>query len=225
MPEELIARLEKIKQEIKAACNKVGRDPSAVKILGASKEKPATLLKAAYDAGLKCFGENKVQDLLSKHLELPRDIEWHFIGHLQRNKVSKILPFVNCIQSLDREELALEINKRAEEIKKRVDCLIEVNIDLEKSKSGIEPDYLPNFLNLLKPLKGIRIVGLMAIPAPLPGNREAFKKMKKLSGVLKKDLQLFHVELSMGMSHDFVEAIEEGATIVRIGEALFGPRE
>lgn len=225
MTESVRERLNKIREEINAACKRVGRDPSSVKILGASKLQPISVMLEAYEAGLRCFGENKVQELLEKKEKLPSDIEWHFIGALQRRKVSKIVPFISCIHSVDSEGLAAEINKVAVEKEKRVNCLIEINIDNEESKGGIAPQALGAFLDFTKSLSGIRIVGLMSIPDPMKSGRDAFKRLKLLSGAVKEKLDISRIELSMGMSHDFIEAVEEGSTMVRIGEALFGQRQ
>ncbi|OGQ35508.1 MAG: YggS family pyridoxal phosphate enzyme [Deltaproteobacteria bacterium RIFCSPHIGHO2_12_FULL_43_9] len=225
MAETVKGRLYKIREEINAACKRAGRDPSSVKILGASKFQPIAVMLEAYEAGLRCFGENRAQELIEKREKLPPDIEWHFIGTLQRRKVSKIVPFVSCIHSLDSRELAVEINKVALETKKRVNCLIEINIDKEESKGGIDPEALGPFLEFVRSFNGIQVQGLMSIPAPMNPGRDSFRKLKLLSGLVKEKLDISHIELSMGMSHDFIEAVEEGSTIVRIGEALFGPRK
>lgn len=225
MAETVKSRLKRISEEIDSACKRVGREPSSVRILGASKGQPISVILEAYEAGLRTFGENRVQELIEKKEKLPPDIEWHFIGTLQRRKVSKIIPFIACIQSVDSEELAFEINKRAEVAKRKVDCLIEINIDKEPSKGGIAPEDLGSFLEFIRPLNGINVRGLMAIPSPVGSSRMTFKRLKLLSEALKSQINILHVELSVGMSDDFIEAVEEGSTIVRIGEALFGPRK
>lgn len=224
MDKNVKRRLERIKNEIDSACMRIGRDPSTVKILGASKEQRVSVILEAYKAGLRVFGENRVQELIEKREKLPSDIEWHFIGTLQRKKVSKIVPFISCIHSLDSEELAIEINKRAEAAKRIVECLIEINIDKEQSKGGIVPEDLDSFLEFIEPLNWIKIRGLMAIPSPQASRKSAFKRLRLLSETYATRLNVSCIELSMGMSDDFIDAVEEGSTIVRIGGALFGQR-
>lgn len=182
----------------------------------------------AYDQGIRDFGENKVQELEAKYDVLPKDIRWHLIGHLQTNKVRKVLGKTHLIQSLDRASLALEINKRAEKMNMAVDTLIEVNIGEEEQKAGILLKDLPEFLELLEKLDRIHVKGLMAIiPQGSPEeNRVYFRKMKEVFTDLKKKEQArFRMEiLSMGMSSDYEAAMEEGSTMVRVGTGIFGSR-
>ncbi|HLB59319.1 MAG TPA: YggS family pyridoxal phosphate-dependent enzyme, partial [Bdellovibrionota bacterium] len=169
------------------------------------------------------FGENRLQELLGKDPLLPKDIEWHFIGRLQRRKVAKVLPMVSLIHSLDSLELAQEIEKRASALSRTARCLIEVNVDREPQKGGIDPENLMEFLREINKFSSLIPVGLMCIPRE-GGRRVPFKALKQLGEKFRKYFSFSTVELSMGMSEDFEIAIEEGSTIVRIGEGLFGPR-
>lgn len=199
-----------------------------VTLIAVSKTKPLEAIMEAYNSGIRDFGENKVQELETKYEALPKDIRWHLIGGLQTNKVRKILGKTHLIQSLDREALALEINKRAEKADIIVDTLIEINIGEEDQKAGILLKDLPEFLEYLKPLRQINVRGLMAI---IPqGNEEEnrfyFRKMKGVFADIKKqERERLTMEiLSMGMSTDYVTAMEEGSNMVRIGTGIFGSR-
>ncbi len=199
-----------------------------VTLIAVSKTKPLEAIMEAYNSGIRDFGENKVQELEAKYEALPKDIRWHLIGGLQTNKVRKILGKTHLIQSLDREALALEINKRAEKADIIVDTLIEINIGEEDQKAGILLKDLPEFLEYLKPLRQINVRGLMAI---IPqGNEEEnrfyFRKMKGVFADIKKqERERLTMEiLSMGMSTDYVTAMEEGSNMVRIGTGIFGSR-
>lgn len=199
-----------------------------VTLIAVSKTKPLEAIMEAYNSGIRDFGENKVQELEAKYEALPKDIRWHLIGGLQTNKVRKILGKTHLIQSLDREALALEINKRAEKADIIVDTLIEINIGEEDQKAGIMLKDLPEFLEYLNPLRQINVRGLMAI---IPqGNEEEnrfyFRKMKGVFADIKKqERERLTMEiLSMGMSTDYVTAMEEGSNMVRIGTGIFGSR-
>ncbi len=199
-----------------------------VTLIAVSKTKPLEEIMEAYNSGIRDFGENKVQELEAKYEALPKDIRWHLIGGLQTNKVRKILGKTHLIQSLDREALALEINKRAEKADIIVDTLIEINIGEEDQKAGIMLKDLPEFLEYLNPLRQINVRGLMAI---IPqGNEEEnrfyFRKMKGVFADIKKqERERLTMEiLSMGMSTDYVTAMEEGSNMVRIGTGIFGSR-
>lgn len=199
-----------------------------VTLIAVSKTKSVEEIIEAYEAGQRDFGENKVQELLWKVDALPKDIRWHLIGGLQTNKVRKIIGKTSLIHSLDRVSLAEEIEKRASQKNLVVDTLIEVNIGKEPQKAGILPAELPDFLVYLKEQVHIRVRGLMAIipQGTEEENRAYFKGMKNLFEALKKEEhERFHMEiLSMGMSMDYVTAMEEGATMVRVGTAIFGDR-
>ncbi len=202
--------------------------PEGVTLIAVSKTKPNEAVLEAYACGIRDFGENKVQDLALKYEALPKDIRWHFIGSLQTNKVRKLIGKTFLIQSLDRINLADEINKVASRKNIVVDALIEVNIGEEENKSGILMKDLAEFIDYLKNLEHIRIKGLMAIipQGDEDQNRDYFRQMKEVFMELKqKENHRFHMEiLSMGMSKDYLSAIEEGSNMVRIGTGIFGTR-
>lgn len=199
-----------------------------VTLVAVSKTKSAEEIMEAYKEGIRDFGENKVQELEEKYELLPKDIRWHLIGGLQTNKVRKIVGKTYLIQSLDRESLALEINKRAENKGILVDTLIEVNIGEEPQKAGILTENLGEFITLLGELKHIRVNGLMAIipQGSEEENRNYFRKMHELFEKLAEIKQeRFSMEvLSMGMSMDYMTAMEEGSNMIRVGTGIFGAR-
>lgn len=199
-----------------------------VTLVAVSKTKSVEEIMEAYKEGVRDFGENKVQELEEKYELLPKDIRWHLIGGLQTNKVRKVIGKTYLIQSLDRASLALEINKRAEKTGILVDTLIEVNIGEESQKAGILTKDLEEFVTLLKDLKHIRVRGLMAIipQGSEEENRKYFKKMYELFQKLSQVRQeRFTMEvLSMGMSMDYVTAMEEGSNMIRVGTGIFGAR-
>ncbi|MGB4590149.1 MAG: YggS family pyridoxal phosphate-dependent enzyme [Clostridiaceae bacterium] len=215
--------------DIKNNLNEIKKTlPEGVTLIAVSKTKPNEAILEAYECGIRDFGENKVQDLILKYEALPKDIRWHFIGALQTNKVRKLLGKTFLIQSLDRGSLADEINKIASKKNLLVDALIEVNIGEEDNKSGILLKDLEGFIEYLKNLEHINIKGLMAI---IPQGDDAenkiyFRRMKEVFMELKhKENDRFHMEiLSMGMSMDYLSAIEEGSTMVRVGTGIFGNR-
>lgn len=220
----------KIKQKIWEVCQKVGRNPDEITIVAVTKTVPVEKIKEAINAGIYDIGENRVQELLEKRNSL-ENVRWHFVGHLQTNKVKYIVNFIHLIHSVDSLKLALEIDKRAEKINRPVDVLIEVNTSGEKTKYGVKPEETIEIVKQISEnCKFVHIKGLMTLAAysPDPENaRTMFKMLKNLSDEIAK-LNLKNVEmkhLSMGMSNDYWIAIEEGATIVRIGTAIFGPRK
>jgi pyridoxal phosphate enzyme (YggS family) len=230
--EQLKENLERVRENIEKACLRAGRGSNCVKLLGATKTKPAQVLRWAYELGLKVFGENRVQEFLKKWEELQDlpDIEWHFIGRLQSNKVKYIIDKVRLIHSVDRPSLVDELQKRA--TKKgidKVDILIEVNVGGEETKGGVEPsNLLPLAEYILEKASNLRILGLMTIPPYREDPQEVrpyFRELRNLRDKLQRELGLNLPELSMGMSHDYEVAIEEGATIVRVGSAIFGERQ
>lgn len=222
-------RLEKIKEEIRAVCEDCGRDAASVRLLPVSKRKPASLIQAAYDAGERGFGENHVQEICEKCEVLPRDIAWHMIGHLQRNKVRQVIDKAVLIHSLDSLRLASEINREAEKRNIIVHVLLEVNVGREESKSGFLPEELLQAAREISALPNLRTDGLMTV-APSAEDpeqvRPVFRQLRELGeqitaeGLPRMEMK----ELSMGMSDDFAVAIQEGATIIRVGTAIFGPR-
>ncbi|MBR1629716.1 MAG: YggS family pyridoxal phosphate-dependent enzyme [Lachnospiraceae bacterium] len=222
--------LEQVQNKITAACERVGRDPSEVTLIAVSKTKPNATLMEAYQAGARVFGENKVQELVGKIEALPSDIEWHMIGHLQRNKVKYIAGKVAMIHSVDSFRLAEEINIQAKKRGIIIPILIEVNIGEENSKFGVLAEDTPELVRQAAELDGISIKGLMTI-APYvvdpEENRPLFHKIKDLSLDIEReklDNVSMHV-LSMGMTNDYEVAVEEGATMVRVGTAIFGERD
>lgn len=218
-----------VEKVIEDSCKKSGRRRDEVTLVAVSKTKPLPLLKEAYDAGIRDFGENKVQELMDKMPRLPSDIRWHMIGHLQRNKVKYIVGKVALIHSVDSIRLAEEISQEA--IKKGVvaDILVEVNIAREESKFGATAEETCSLAEHIAKLPGIRIKGLMAI-APYTENQEDnryyFRKLKQLSVDIKhKNIDNVSMGiLSMGMTGDYSVAIEEGATCIRVGTGIFGER-
>lgn len=211
--------LHQIKHRILAACQKVGRKPDEVKLVAVSKGQSPEAIREAYDAGQRIFGENYAQELQKKAEELKDlDIEWHFIGHLQRNKVKAIAPFVASVGALDSLKTAETLHQL---LPKSIPALIHINIGAEATKSGISAAEVPDFLRALTIFSNLHTVGLMCLPPYDPDqekSRPFFARLRKLGTHLGLS------ELSMGMSHDFEVAIEEGATIVRIGTAIFGDR-
>ena len=200
-----------------------------VKLIAVSKTKPLELLQEAYDQGVRAFGENKVQEMMDKYQVLPKDIEWHMIGHLQRNKVKYIVSFVSLIHSVDSQRLADEIERQAQKIQREIPILIEVNMGREESKFGfLEEEVLP-FLKQVETYQFVKIMGLMT-SAPYvedsEQNSKIFHKMKQLSvDIEAENIDNVSMEwLSMGMSNDYQVAIREGSNMVRIGTGIFGMR-
>ncbi|MCR5097574.1 MAG: YggS family pyridoxal phosphate-dependent enzyme [Lachnospiraceae bacterium] len=221
--------LKKVQENIRIACEKVGRDPSEVTLIAVSKTKPVETLQEAYDLGVRVFGENKVQELDKKIDALPEDISWHMIGHLQRNKVKYIAGRVDLIHSVDSFRLAEEINIQAKKRGTVIPILIEVNVAEEDSKFGVRVEDTEELVRQVAELDGVSIRGLMTI-APYvvdsEENREIFHKIKDLSiDIAAKNIDNVSMDiLSMGMTGDYMVAIEEGATMVRVGTGIFGER-
>lgn len=219
-----------VNAEIAAACEKAGRAASEVTLITVSKTKPVEMLREAYDAGSRDFGENKVQELLDKIPQLPEDIRWHMIGHLQRNKVKYIVDKVYLIHSVDSLRLAEEISKEAVKKQVEVNILIEVNVALEESKFGTTTEEAVALVEAISRLPGIHIKGLMTI-APFVENEEenrvVFQKLRHLSvDIADKNIDNVSMNvLSMGMTGDYRVAVEEGATYVRVGTGIFGERD
>jgi PLP dependent protein len=207
----------KIQAEVTAAA--VAR---TVKIIGASKTVPPEGLQEAYDAGLRSFGENRIQEAIPKIEALPQDIEWHFIGHLQSNKVRDAVRYFSWIQSIDSSRLLLLIDKEASKQQKQISILFEINLGGEETKHGLSPELLKEALQTGRNLKHVRVRGLMAIPPFFEDPEQVRPFFRRLKDLASTDPRL--TELSMGMSHDYIVALEEGATMIRIGTALFGER-
>ena len=219
-----------VEQRIEAACRRSGRDPKEVTLIAVSKTKPVEMLQEAYDFGTRIFGENKVQELTEKYDQLPKDIHWHLIGHLQRNKVKYIIDKVDLIHSVDSVRLAEAIDKEAQKHGITANILIEVNVAGEESKFGISPEETESFIEKIAGFSHIKVCGLMTI-APFvenpEENRPYFQRLRKLSVDIaaKKVNNVTMSILSMGMTNDFEVAGEEGATMVRVGTGLFGVRD
>jgi pyridoxal phosphate enzyme (YggS family) len=219
-----------IVERIAVAAAKVGRDAREVRLLAASKSQPVDSIRAALAAGVALVGENYVQEAEEKKNQLAEaKVEWHMIGHLQRNKAKLAVELFDVVESLDNLALARELDKEAAKRSKIVRALIEVNLAGEESKTGIAKGEVAGLLEKISGLAHVRVQGLMTVP-PFRENLEEvrpyFRELSELRDSLNS-LNLPHVrlnELSMGMTHDFTVAIEEGATIVRVGTALFGPR-
>ena len=228
--EDFKKNLEVIEENICNACKKAGRSRDEVTLIAVSKTKPVEDLQAVYDLNIRDFGENKVQELKDKIEVMPKDMKWHMIGHLQRNKVKYIIGKVELIHSVDSLRLAEEISKQAKKNNVNVDILVEVNIGDEDSKFGISTDEVIELVKDIAKLENISIKGLMCV-APYvvdsEENRPLFHKIKDLSvDIMSENIDNVSMSiLSMGMSNDYQVAIEEGATMVRIGSNLFGKRD
>jgi len=223
----LADNLEKVQQRIRAACGRAGRDPDSVTLLAVTKTQPPEIVKAAAELGLLLFGENKVQEAKAKIPLCPGKLRWHFIGHLQSNKCRDAVELFKMIQSVDSLSLAQEINKRAEQAARTMPVLMEVNVAGEASKFGYQPEQLLAELKELNALPRIEIHGLMTVPPWSAEAEKARPHFRRLHGIKAQCEQILGAplpHLSMGMSGDFEIAIEEGATMVRIGTELFGPR-
>lgn len=213
--------IEAVRENILSAADRSGRDASEIKLVAVSKTKPVELIREAVDAGIADLGENKVQELTAKYDEI-KNVNWHLIGHLQKNKVKYIAGKTALIHSVDSFELAAEINKRSAAIENVQDVLIQVNVSGEESKFGIRPDELKELLARMSELEYVKVKGLMTISVngyTPDENRRVFSELKELAD--ENSLK----ELSMGMTHDYIEAIESGATIVRVGTGIFGKRD
>jgi PLP dependent protein len=206
--------------------------PAHVKLVAVSKTKSEEEILEIYHAGHRLFGENKVQELLPKYEDLPKDIEWHLIGHLQSNKVKYIAPFIGMIHSVDSLKLLKTINKEALKNKRTIKCLLQFHIAEEETKFGLDMEEAAEILSSeeFKELKNIEICGVMGMATftdDLEKVRREFKNLKSVFGLLKKTFfadQSNFSEISMGMSDDYKVAIKEGSTIIRVGSAIFGSR-
>ena len=222
--------LHEVQENIRKACERSGRNPEDVTLIAVSKTKPVSDIEQIYAAGIREFGENKVQEMNDKQKVLPGDINWHMIGHLQRNKVKYIVDNVAMIHSVDSVRLAEEISKEAVKKNVAVDILVEVNVAKEESKFGLYTEDVSQFVEQISKLPGINIKGLMT-SAPFVENAEDNRKYFKKLYELAVDIQSKNIDnismsfLSMGMTNDYVVAVEEGATHVRVGTAIFGHRD
>ena len=219
-----------VEQKVCEACARSGRSRSEVTLIAVSKTKPVEMLREAMEAGAEAFGENKVQELCDKYEVLPRNINWHLIGHLQRNKVKYVVEKAELIHSVDSLRLAEEISKEAVKKNIQANILIEVNVAEEESKFGVTVEGTEELIRQIAPLPHIHIRGLMTIAPYVEDpeeNRIIFRTLKKLAVDIKmKNIDNVDMDvLSMGMTGDYQVAIEEGATMVRVGTGIFGERD
>ena len=226
----LAENLKDVERKICEACKRANRNREDVTLIAVSKTKPVSMLNEVYHEGIRCFGENKVQELTEKYDQLPEDTRWHLIGHLQRNKVKYIVDKVELIHSVDSFRLAETIEQEA--MKKNViaNILIEVNVAEEESKFGVKVDEVVPLIQEIAKFPHIRIKGLMTIAPYVENpeeNRNVFACLRKLSvDIAEKNIDNVSVEiLSMGMTNDYQVAIEEGATMIRVGTGIFGERD
>lgn len=217
--------LERVKTEINRAARRSGRDPVSVQIVAVSKGAQTAAIRSAKAAGIRAFGENRVQEFLRKYRDIGPEVEWHFVGHLQRNKVRRLVNKIKLIHSLDRWELAVELDRWALQEGAFFDTLVQVNMAREKSKHGLYEEEVRDFLTAAAGLPGLRVRGLMTI-APYAENPEEvrpfFRGLRQLAAKHQAIPGLKIDFLSMGMTQDFTVAVEEGSNIVRIGTAIFG---
>ncbi|MGO8676399.1 MAG: YggS family pyridoxal phosphate-dependent enzyme [Limisphaerales bacterium] len=224
---DLAENLEAIQRRMAAACARVGRSPGTVALIAVSKGQPPEAVAEAARLGLTLFGENKVQEAKAKIPLCPGRLHWHLIGHLQTNKCRDAVGMFEMIQSVDSLHLAEEINQRAEQAAKTIPILLEVNVAGEASKSGYSPERLLAEFSQINALPRLEIHGLMSVPPWTPNpekTRPLFRQLRELKDQCEQRLGAPLPSLSMGMTGDFEVAIEEGATMVRIGTGLFGPR-
>ena len=226
----LADNLQQVHANIEKACALSGRKPDEVTLVAVSKTKPVSMLQEAYDAGARVFGENKVQEIMDKYDQLPSDIKWHMIGHLQRNKVKYIIDKVAMIHSVDSLRLAQTIEQEAAKKDIVMPVLLEVNVAEEESKFGVKVDEVLPLLQEISEFSHIQVKGLMTI-APFvenpEENREVFRTLKKLSvDISAKNINNVTMSvLSMGMTGDYEVAVQEGSTMVRVGTGIFGERD
>lgn len=222
--------LARIENRVRAACTRAGRQPSEVRLIGVTKTVPVDRIREGVLAGIGNLGENYVQEALAKVQELSGlDISWHFIGHLQSNKVKQLLGWCHCVHTLDRESLARELDRQAQRLGKRFRVLLQVNVGDEDTKSGVDVEGLTGLFRFASRLDGLEVCGLMALPPYFDDPEEVrpyFQTMREWKRRLQEEAPRPEgfTELSMGMSNDFEVAIEEGATMIRVGTALFGSR-
>ena len=219
--------LQRVREQITAAAAKTGRSIDDIVLVAISKTHPAEKVREAIDAGQTLFGESRVQEARAKIPELPSNLRWHFVGHLQKNKIRHALPLFELIHGIDSLELAQDTNRIAEGEGLHPRVLIEVNVAGEGSKFGFEPERLRGEMESLLALPRLSILGLMCIP-PIADEAEASRKyfvnLRKLRDRLQTEFHVDLAQLSMGMTQDYAVAVEEGATLVRVGTAIFGER-
>lgn len=224
---DIAENLKRVKSKIANAAKKSGRPLNEIELVAISKTHEAEKVRAAYEAGQSLFGESRVQEARIKIPELPINLRWHFVGHLQKNKIRHALPLFELFHGIDDVDLAREMNRIAEEEGSHPRILLEVNMAGEGSKFGFKPEALRQQMETLLALPRLTIEGLMTIP-PLAEEAEASRKffvdLRELRDAVEKEFKVNLPHLSMGMTNDFVVAVEEGATLVRVGTAIFGER-
>jgi PLP dependent protein len=227
----IAGRLQAVRDRIATACVRVGRDPSSVRLIGVSKTRPASDVRAAFAAGVVDFGENRVQEAETKAAELgdlrAAGLRWHLIGHLQANKAKKAAALFDAVHSVDGDALAARLARAAEEDGRVLPVLVQVDLGGEETKFGLAEEHLMSTLQAMQSHASLRVAGLMVLPPYADDPEEArpyFQQLRDLRDRASAFGLLGGGELSMGMSHDFEVAIEEGATMVRVGTALFGER-
>ena len=224
----LSENLQQVEEKIADACKRAKRERSEVTLIAVSKTKPISILQEIYNEGIRCFGENKVQELTEKYEQLPSDIKWHMIGHLQRNKVTDVVPLVDMIQSLDSLRLAEEIEKQCAKIEKVMPVLVEVNIAREANKTGILLEECLSFVKQCMSFPHLDVQGLMCV-GPMNGTtadiEACFEKMQVLYHTLQNEYGAERIRyLSMGMSQDYALALKHGSNMIRLGTIIFGQR-
>lgn len=227
MMSEITENLRQVRERMAAAATRSGRPAEAVELIAVSKTHPADVVRELARAPHALFGESKVQELLAKAPELPSSLRWHFIGHLQKNKIRRLLPWVEAIHSIDSLSLAEDLDRIAAEEGRRPDVYLQVNVAEDAAKFGFTRETVRRDLEALLALSRVNVLGLMTIPALVDDpekNRPAFAALRALRDELSAATGVPLPGLSMGMSEDFEIAIEEGATIVRVGSAIFGRR-
>lgn len=225
---EIADNIAAIRRRMNEACERAGRSPDAVRLMGVSKSHPARAIREAFEAGLTLFGENKIQEAKLKIPDCPDAAEFHFIGHLQSNKCKDAARLFSMVQGVDKLSTAIELNKRADALARDLPILLEVNVAGEASKFGYSPQTVLEDLEQLLELPRLELHGLMTVPpyaADPERARPHFRKLVELQKICEDRAGVPLPELSMGMSGDFEIAIEEGATLIRVGTAIFGARK
>ena len=225
---DIAFNLQRLRREINSVASACGRDPQEIRLVVVSKTFPAEAIEQACTAGQKLFGENRVQEADRKipAVKAP-GLKWHLIGHLQANKARRAVQIFDVIESLDSQKIARRVNRVAQELGKKMPVLLQVNVSEEPQKDGVAPGNVPGMVHLIDSMDNLKLLGLMTIPPyeeDAEQTRPYFREMVELLGELNRRRKIGLTELSMGMSHDYQIAIEEGATLLRIGTAIFGSR-
>ena len=225
---ELRLHLQEIEDRIARACARASRNRSEVKLCAVTKSVPVERIQSAIDLGLRVFGENRIQEAAQKlsQIQSRADVQWHFIGHLQSNKARRAIELFDTIQTVDSWSLAERLDRIAKELDRTVNVMLEVNLGGESTKTGLKAEEVDELTDRISHLSNLNLKGLMTVPPflePVEQVRPYFSRMRELRDLARKRYPNLE-DLSMGMTHDFEIAIEEGATIIRVGTALFGPR-